>query len=449
RLTEMNGLQLNLSPQKDEHWQDVLEMPDKLQLIDQLGQGACKEKVLLVACIKPDFFKSVREEANKRLSLALKKLSMPLVMGRVDDGVYCIVIKICPNYFKDTHAVPKILRKLRKELKSQVHDLIFRDIVNGLWGIDIHGVDGAPIEVVVDRAIQTMNVHDRRKSPYAFFNQKLIEDANREQKQVSVVLEAVRLRTIDVAYQPIIDLKTGKIHRFEALCRFGDVTNLFSVQELINTAEKLGVVHVLDKIVAEKALLGFARIQSKFSAPQNLSLNCSLVETDEKLKVFDDLCNVINQFKPKDCKVTVEITESAYFDNSLMESPEVIRARKSGIDIAVDDFGSGNSSFQYFNNIRFDCIKIDKSFISDIDTIRHKYLAVKMLTELAHELQVKVVVEGVESYSELRAVQTLKVDYVQGFYFSRPRSLQDIVSCNNLEDLIANKQYAHEIIVIS
>ncbi|GAL09759.1 diguanylate cyclase [Vibrio astriarenae] len=294
-----------------------------------------------------------------------------------------------------------------------------------------------------------MQLHDRRKGPYAFFNPQLIEDATREQKQVSIVLEAIRLRNIDVAFQPIIDLKSGEIHRFEALCRFGDVAKLFSVQNLIDTAEKLGVVHVLDKIVAEKALRGFAKIQSKFAGNQNISLNCSLVDADEKLKVFDELCTVIQKFKPEQSSVTVEITESAYFDNSLMDSKEVVKARKNGIDIAVDDFGSGNSSFQYFNNLKFDCIKIDKSFISSIDSIRHKFLAVKMLTELAHELDVKVVVEGVETLSELKTVQSLNVDYVQGYFFSRPRPLDDILQCDNLNDLIQNRSSNRGVIVTS
>jgi EAL domain-containing protein (putative c-di-GMP-specific phosphodiesterase class I) len=201
--------------------------------------------------------------------------------------------------------------------------------------------------------------------------------------------------------------------------------------------------------VAEKALQGFTQIQQKFSGHQNISLNCSLVDSEEKLRIFDELCAVIQKFKPEHTNVTVEITESAYFDNSLMDSKEVIKARKNGIDIAVDDFGSGNSSFQYFNNLRFDCIKIDKSFISDIDTVRHKFLAVKMLTQLAHELNVKVVVEGVETVSELETVKSLSVDYVQGYIFSRPRPLNEILACDTLDNLIQNQVLNNGVIVMS
>lgn len=449
RVSEVTGLQLDLNEGTNTHWKSSLDLPDRKALAEAINGMSCKDQVLLITCIKPDFHKSVKEEANRRLALALKQLSLPLVMAKVDEGVYCIVSKLCPQNFKDSHAITKLLRKLRKELKNHVHDLIYRDIINGLWGIDILGIDGSTSEQVIERTIQTMQLHDRRKGPYAFFNPQLIEDATREQKQVSIVLEAIRLRNIDVAFQPIIDLKSGEIHRFEALCRFGDVAKLFSVQNLIDTAEKLGVVHVLDKIVAEKALRGFAKIQSKFAGNQNISLNCSLVDADEKLKVFDELCSVIQKFKPEQSSVTVEITESAYFDNSLMDSKEVVKARKNGIDIAVDDFGSGNSSFQYFNNLKFDCIKIDKSFISNIDSVRHKFLAVKMLTELAHELDVKVVVEGVETLSELKTVQSLDVDYVQGYFFSRPRPLDDILQCENLNDLIQNRSSNRGVIVTS
>ncbi|MGR5252838.1 EAL domain-containing protein [Vibrio astriarenae] len=449
RLTEVSGRQFNLSHEKEEHWQTTLEMPNKQALLEQVNQYECKDQVLLVACIQPDFFKSVRKEANRRLALALRQLTLPVTMARLEDGVYCVVAKLCPNNFKDTHAVTKVLRKLRKDLKSNVHDLIYRDIVNGLWGVDVYGVDGNTIEQVVDRAYQTMKIHDRRKSPYSFFNPELIEIATKEQQQTSLVLEAVRLRKLDIAYQPIVDLMTGKIHRFEALCRFRDAGKMFSVQSLIETAETLGVVHVLDKIVAEKALQGFTQIQQKFSGHQNISLNCSLVDSEEKLRIFDELCAVIQKFKPEHTNVTVEITESAYFDNSLMDSKEVIKARKNGIDIAVDDFGSGNSSFQYFNNLRFDCIKIDKSFISDIDTVRHKFLAVKMLTQLAHELNVKVVVEGVETVSELETVKSLSVDYVQGYIFSRPRPLNEILACDTLDNLIQNQVLNNGVIVMS
>lgn len=447
-LNELNGLQLNLTTSEQVKWQPSFDLPSREAIIERVEQG-CKDQVLLVACIRPDFFKSVREEADRRLSLALKKLSIPLVMGRLESGVYCLVTKLCPKNFQDTHAVTKLLRQLRKELKSNVHDLIYRDIVNGYWGIDIYGIDSSSLDKVIERALQTMRVHDRRKSPYAFFNRQLVEKANTDQKLTAAVLEAVRLRNIDVAFQPIVDITTGQIHRLEALCRFNGVGKEFSVQKLIDTAEKIGVVHVLDKIVAERALQGIEKIRAKFPTVHRLSLNCSLKESGEKLKCFDELCTVIQKHKPENISVMIEITESAYFDNSLMDSEQVMNARAKGIDIAVDDFGSGNSSFQYFNDIKFDCIKIDRSFISDIDSVRHKYLAVKMLTELAHELSVDVVVEGVETFAELKTLTTLKVKYVQGYYFSRPCSLQHILECESIKDMIDHLEYAVDLIAIS
>ncbi|MGL6316379.1 EAL domain-containing protein [Vibrio sp. WXL103] len=447
-LHELNGLQLNLTDSEQVKWQPSFDLPSRQAIIERVEQG-CKDQVLMVACIRPNFFKSVREEADRRLSLALKKLSIPLVMGRLESGVYCLVTKLCPKNFQDTHAVTKLLRQLRKELKSNVHDLIYRDIVNGHWGIDIYGIDNSSLDKVIERALQTMRVHDRRKTPYAFFNRQLVEKANTDQKLTAAVLEAVRLRNIDVAFQPIVNISTGRIHRLEALCRFTGGGKEYSVQKLIDTAEKIGVVHVLDKIVAERALHGMEKIRAKFPTVHRLSLNCSLKESDEKLKCFDELCTVIQKHKPENISVMIEITESAYFDNSLMDSEQVMNARDNGIDIAVDDFGSGNSSFQYFNDIKFDCIKIDRSFISDIDSVRHKYLAVKMLTELAHELAVDVVVEGVETLAELKTLAALKVKYVQGYYFSKPCSLQQILECESINDVIDHPEYAVDLIAIS
>lgn len=121
--------------------------------------------------------------------------------------------------------------------------------------------------------------------------------------------------------------------------------------------------------------------------------------------------------------ITIELTESAYFNSEDSSSELLANLRKSGLKVAIDDFGTGYSSFSYLKNGNFDILKIDREFIKNITQGSHNYYIVKMITELSHTLGVEVVAEGVETEEEIKILQSLNVDLLQGFFFDTPKPL--------------------------
>jgi len=131
-------------------------------------------------------------------------------------------------------------------------------------------------------------------------------------------------------------------------------------------------------------------------------------------------------------RITIELTETAYFEQDQEHTVALEELRGQGIKIAIDDFGTGYSSFSYLEKGHFDLIKIDRKFVKNIEEGSTKFNIVKMMTELAHKLNVKVVAEGVESEQELKVLANVGVDYMQGYLFSQavPLVLLDKPQCH-------------------
>jgi EAL domain-containing protein (putative c-di-GMP-specific phosphodiesterase class I) len=128
--------------------------------------------------------------------------------------------------------------------------------------------------------------------------------------------------------------------------------------------------------------------------------------------------DLIKSSRVKPERVTLELTESAYFEQDEAHTKAMQQIRQEGIKIAIDDFGTGYASFSYLGKGQFDLLKIDRKFVADIHEGSSNYYIVKMITELAHQLGVKVIAEGVEQEQERRILAGIGVDFLQGFLFS-------------------------------
>jgi EAL domain-containing protein (putative c-di-GMP-specific phosphodiesterase class I) len=155
-----------------------------------------------------------------------------------------------------------------------------------------------------------------------------------------------------------------------------------------------------------------------------LSLNCSMADTESHH--LQEMFAYIHDSPIANEDVTIEITETSYFEKNINNSNLLDQIRGSGIKIAVDDFGTGNSSFSYFSDFHFDELKIDRKFITNIDQIKQKFFAVNMLRQLSHDLNIKVVAEGVENAQELETLKLIDVDFIQGYFFFKPMTAAQV-----------------------
>ena len=225
------------------------------------------------------------------------------------------------------------------------------------------------------------------------------------------LLEAVIAHEqIDVQYQPIIEPKSGRIIGAEALARS---TLCSSATSLFQRAAASRLDERLSRLVQRKAL----RTAAVWEGPlKDLKLSINLLPADLASDGFDRwLLDEIEAAGMDPARVTAEITESALLDDRDAVAERLSSLREAGVSIAVDDFGTGYASLAYLTALPLDMLKIDRGLITDIVGGERDRIVVQAIVRLAHELGLKVLVEGVESTAQLVLLADWGCDLYQGF----------------------------------
>jgi EAL domain-containing protein (putative c-di-GMP-specific phosphodiesterase class I) len=231
-----------------------------------------------------------------------------------------------------------------------------------------------------------------------------------EHRRDTLLETAIALEQIDVLYQPLIEPVSGRIVGAEALARSAIVP---SADKLFARASECGLGERLSRLVQRKALRCGAAWEG---ALKDLRLSINLLPEDVSRDGFDDwLIDEMATAGIAPGRVTVEITENALLVDKEAVCDRLTRLRNEGVTIAVDDFGTGYTSLAYLTTLPLDMIKIDRGLIADIVGGSRDRIVVKALIRLARELDLQVVVEGVESTGQLLLLADWGCDLYQGF----------------------------------
>lgn len=380
----------------------------------------------IILSFKPRFYSELERQSRNKVLSALKSFHEMDSFGYLGRNTFVVLITIRQDDINELRTVNVRIKQFFKGLRKYLDDHLVNDIADGQIGVALHGFNRANMDEVISQSVQAMYLHDSSSSSVNFYDEKMVQANIRKRRLEQLLIDAIRNNGIDVHFQPIVDIKTSQVVKLEALCRFSFKDVSYTVQEMIHLAEELNLISKLDLIVAERAISEFVEIKQVVPYKLDLSLNCSLADSGKHYTHLEELFKLVDNSPLENSEVTIEITETAYFENNFNNSNLLERIRAAGVKIAVDDFGTGNSSFSYFSDFHFDELKIDRKFISDIDAIKQKYFAVNMLRQLSHDLDIKVVAEGVEKASELETLKSIDVDYIQGYFFYRPMSAGQI-----------------------
>ena len=229
-------------------------------------------------------------------------------------------------------------------------------------------------------------------------------------------LEAVIAhQRVALLFQPQIDPANGAVLGVEALARWDGVQ---TAQDLFARAAAAGLSERLSRMVQRKALRTAATWEG---ALKSLNLSINLLPEDLARAGYDQwLLEEIDAADIDPERITVEITESALLSDSDAIAPRLARLRAAGVRIAVDDFGTGYASLAYLTSLPLDILKIDRGLIADIVGGARDRIVVKAMVALARELELKVVVEGVESTGQLVLLADWGCDLYQGFLGAGP-----------------------------
>jgi len=220
-----------------------------------------------------------------------------------------------------------------------------------------------------------------------------------------------------LVYQPIVSINDSQIIGFEALARWQHSNQgLISPDIFIPLAEKTGLIQSLGLWLLDQACQQLQHWQTQFPSisPLSISVNLSTVQLLQP-QLVQQIDQIIKQNNIHPSSLKLEITESTLIKNQSLALEVLIELRRLGIQLYVDDFGIGYSSLGRLQDLPFDTLKIDRSFIQN-----KNWAMSEAIMMLAHRLDLDVIVEGVETADDLASLRQLGCDKMQGYYFSRP-----------------------------
>jgi len=228
-------------------------------------------------------------------------------------------------------------------------------------------------------------------------------------------------------YQPIVDLRNGQLTAMESLVRWNHPTRgIVSPAEFIPLAEEVGLIGALGKWVLTQACAEVSRVQREERQEFPVAVNVSTRQFRQK-DLVDHISQALTDSALNPSCLELELTENFFMEDTQQSRSALEQIKAMGIRISLDDFGTGYSSLQYLKTFPIDTLKIDRSFMQDIDTNSANASLVVSMIGIGHGLGLKVLAEGVETCQQVHFLQTHECDYAQGFYFSRPQPLKGLL----------------------
>lgn len=232
---------------------------------------------------------------------------------------------------------------------------------------------------------------------------------------------ALELGEFRVHYQPIVSLQSGRIAGFEALSRWQRPEGLLSPAHFIQIAEQTGIILPMNRLLLREAGLQLGAWQSEFPAdpPLRMSVNITPREFAQP-DLVAQIKTILSEVGVHPSSINVEVTETIAMADPQRSSLVLSELKALGVHISIDDFGTGYSSLSRLQGFPVDTLKVDRSFISKIDTDSETREIVRIIIMLAHNLGLKVVAEGAETAEQVRVLKMLECELVQGYFFARP-----------------------------
>ena len=297
--------------------------------------------------------------------------------------------------------------------------------VRGSMGIARYPDDGEDVGTLLRHADAAMYSAKRSHRRHEFFVSGRDDHSPGRLAMAGELRRALEQDELDVHYQPQVQLDSGTVSSVESLVRWvRPGQSPIPPSEFITVAEHTGLIAPLTKYVLERAIADCAawrRDGLELAVAVNLSVRSIL---DHELP--GEIAWMLSKAGLEPACLELEITESVLMADPGRAHAFLTELRDIGIRLSVDDFGTGYSSLAYLKDLPIDAIKIDRSFVANIEDDPGDAMLVKSIVDLGHNLGLKVVAEGVESNGMLEALIAVDCDFAQGYLFSRPAPPEQI-----------------------
>jgi diguanylate cyclase (GGDEF)-like protein/PAS domain S-box-containing protein len=339
--------------------------------------------------------------------------------SRLGGDEFTVTLVDVQDYQTATTVANAILEKIRAPIMIDS----CASYISASIGITVYPNDAEDSYSLIKNADQAMyEAKKLGRNQYVFYTQEMQLVAHRRSEQKRELRNALLNNEFEVYFQPVVNSKTGKITKAEALIRWRhSAMGMVSPAEFIPLAEEAGLIHEIGSWIFLECLEQSLKWREQFGVDFQISVNLSPAQFKNTL-YFDRWFSLIESASSTDNCLCVEITEGVLLDASEKTAEQLLRFRDAGIEVAIDDFGTGYSSLVYIKRIDADYLKIDRAFITNLSLESTDYPLVEAIIMMSHKLGLKVIAEGVETEAQLRLLNSVGCDYIQGYWYSKPLS---------------------------
>lgn len=353
----------------------------------------------------------VLKKAVKAWQSIKAKLNYKLYRNGGDEFIFILQSTKDEDAFDFSNKIIKEIKNIKDEYFSYISVSI--GFVSSKYGTGTELLSYADTAMYIAKA--------NGKNTFVEFDNKLKKDID-EENRYKLILDDVLNSNLDfeVYYQPQISLKKKEIIGAEALLRVWDKNEYFNTQKLIDVAEQDSKILKLDQLILEKVL---KNVNELFQLKKDLTISINFSGKHISVENFsEDVYDSLDRNKIQPRNFEIEITEESYVKGLKSAISNIDRLKRLGIKIALDDFGSGFSSLKYLSKFKFNILKIDKSFIDNIDD---NIKILNLIIDIGHSLNAEVVAEGVETEHQLSILKNIGCDIIQGYYFYKPLTFEN------------------------
>jgi diguanylate cyclase (GGDEF)-like protein len=417
---------------------DLTGLPNRRLLSDRLSQNLAKarreNRMVALLYIDLDGFKLVNDSLGHSIGdVLLGQVAQRLqsrfrqsdTLARIGSDEFTLILDHVQSRGEADSAAEGVMDVLRAPFEVEGHTLR----ITASIGISIfpeHGIEGGQLLQQADWAMYAAK--KQGKNRVVPFGDDLGNAARERITLERELRHAVESNEIAVHYQPEFDLATNTIVRFEALARWthprlGGIPPL----SFIPIAEESGLIVQLGAQVMERACADAVVWQGRAKRPIQVAVNVSSVQFARDTFV-EEVEEILERTGLKPTLLQLELTESATLSGVERAAEMMRRLKSKGISVAMDDFGTGYSCLSYLPKLSFDALKLDRSFVNELVVRPDTRAFVQSILMMAHNLHMKVIVEGIETREQLDLMRALGTNEAQGYLLGRP-------SANPLEQL--------------
>jgi len=412
-------------------YDSLTELPNRALFMNRLEQSiylAKRNSTLIgVIFIDLDAFKSVNDtmghaegdnllkEMSRRLSACLRKEDTFSRFGG-DEFLLQIV---------NLHKVQDVNVVVKKIMSAFDKPFIIQSIeffVSASIGVSVFPVDGEEAHVLVKNADMAMySAKNSGKNQCIFCSSELKNDVIKQMKLSNKLYRALEKNELFLNYQPQVKTDTREIVGFEALLRWNNSEyGLISPAVFIPLAEKTGLIKPIGLWVIKTVCEQCKKCRNNNGKNYRISINMSLEQLKD-INIINEISMILKDTGTDTKNIQIEITESIAFNEEPFVLKRLLELKELGLSIAIDDFGTGYSSLSRLKTFPIDLIKIDMEFVRGISTGSRKDKAIiKGTIQLAKNLDIEVLAEGVETQEQFMFLKKAECDEIQGNYFYKP-----------------------------